>query len=112
MTRYKDFGSGNDSVQREPLVFKLHGEEFTCKPAIQGKALLNLAAKTGGDDPAKAAETIDQFFDFVLASDDNKQRFQALLTDADKIVSVETLSEIVAWLVEEYTQRPNQQPEA
>ena len=111
MTRFKDFGSGSNSAPKEAPVFKLHGEEFTCKPAIQGKVLLNLAANSSGDDPAKAAGVIDDFFGYVLAEDSSK-RFQDLLVDPDRIVTVETLSEIVAWLVEEYTERPNQQPEA
>lgn len=111
MTRFKDFGSGSDLSEKEPIVFKLHGEEFTCKPAIQGKALINLAKTTAGDDAGAAADTIDRFFDYVLVEAD-KPRFQALLLDPDRIVTVETISDIIAWLIEEYTQRPNQQPEA
>jgi hypothetical protein len=38
-------------------------------------------------------------------------RFEDLLQDKEKIVSVETLSEIVAWLIEEYGNRPEEQPE-
>ncbi len=110
MTRFKDFGSGTGSTPKEAPVFKLHGEEFTCKPAIQGKVLLDLAANSAGDDAAKAAGVIDSFFGYVLTEESGK-RFESLLVDPDRIVSVETLSEIVAWLVEEYTQRPNQQPE-
>jgi hypothetical protein len=39
-------------------------------------------------------------------------RFDALLEDEKKIVSVETLGEIIGWLIEEYSDRPNPQPEA
>lgn len=107
MTRFKDFGSGTDLTSKEAPVFKLHGEEFTCKPAIQGKILLTLAANSAGEDASKAAAVIDDFFGYVLTEESSK-RFQTLLVDPDRIVSVETLSEIVAWLVEEYTARPNQ----
>jgi hypothetical protein len=111
MTRFKDFGSGSGSVPKEAPVFKLHGEEFICKPAIQGKVLLSLAANSSSEDPSKAAGVIDDFFGYVL-TEESSTRFQSLLVDPDRIVSVETLSDIVAWLVEEYTSRPNQQPEA
>jgi hypothetical protein len=110
MTRFKDFGKGNDSAPKDPISFKLHEEEFSCKTALQGKVLLGLVAGTSSDDAAKAASTISDFFDYVLL-EESKEAFNALLVDPDRIVSVETLSEIVAWLIAEYTDRPNPQPE-
>lgn len=111
MTRFKDFGTGADATNVEPLAFKLHGEEFFCRPQLQGKLLLNLVANTNSEDPVEAARTINKFFDSVLTAD-SKKPFNELLEDPDRLVSVDTLSEIVAWLIEEYTSRPNQQPEA
>jgi hypothetical protein len=110
MTRFKDFGSGSSDTPKEPINFKLHGEEFSCKPAIQGKVLMNLASGANGDDPSAAAKTIDSFFNYVLLEESNK-RFQSLLVDPERIVSMDTISEIVSWLIEEYTNRPNPQPE-
>lgn len=110
MTRFKDFGSGSVDTPKEPLTFKLHGEDFSCHPAIQGKVLLNLAANGSSEDPAAAAKTIDSFFGYVLTPESN-ERFQNLLMDPERIVSMDTLSDIVQWLIEEYTNRPNQQPE-
>ena len=108
--RFKDFGSG---LQEEaaPLSFKLHGEEFICVPQIQGKLLLDLVAESSSDDPVKSAGIVTKFFNYVL-EDESAERFNKLLSDKKKIVSVDTLAEITSWLVEEYTERPNQQPEA
>jgi hypothetical protein len=111
MTRFKDFGTGAEATEVEPLAFKLHGEDFYCRPQLQGKLLLNLVANTNSDDPVEAAKTINKFFDYVLVND-SKEPFNALLEDPDRLVSVDTLSDIVGWLIEEYTARPNQQPEA
>ena len=108
--RFKDFGSGLQE-DSSPLSFKLHGEEFTCVPQVQGKLLLDLVAESSSDDPVKSAGIVTKFFDYVL-EDESAERFNALLKDKKKIVSVETLAEITGWLVEEYTARPNQQPEA
>ena len=110
MTRFKDFGSGSSDSPKEPLSFKLFDEEFHCKPAIQGKVLMNLAASSSDEDPAAAAKTIDDFFHYVLV-EESDVRFQQLIVDADRIVSMDTLSDIISWLIEEYTKRPNQQPE-
>jgi len=108
-TRFKDFGSGGEA-SAEPLQFALHGETFSCRPAIQGKFLLSLVAGTDEDDPGAAAETVTRFFKYVIVSEDY-ERFEALLDDPDRIVSVETLGEITGWLVEQYATRPTTQPD-
>jgi hypothetical protein len=109
--RFKDFGAGVGKASKLPLSFKLHGEDFECVPAIQGRVMLQLIKTSNGDDGAATAGVIDGFFGHVL-KDESKVRFDALLEDKEKIVTVETLSEIVAWLIEEYSDRPESQPEA
>lgn len=110
MTRFKDFGTGADGDQKEPLTFKLHGEEFRCLPQVQGKLMLDLANNGDDNSPGQTAKFIGKFFVSVL-EDESYKRFDDLLTSKDRIVSVETLSEIIGWLVEEYTTRPEEQPE-
>lgn len=109
MSRFKDFGSGGE-VNTEPINFKLHGEEFTAIPTIQGKVLMDLVSKSQSEDSIEAMGTITKFFDSVLV-DESIERFNALLEDKERIVTMETLGEIIGWLVEEYSGRPNQQPE-
>jgi hypothetical protein len=108
-TRFKDFGD-DQNVVKEPLSFKLYGQDFHCHPALQGKALLDTVSKADAADPAAAARMIDEFFKKSL-TDESYERFNALLDDPEKIVTVETLSEIVAWLVEQYSERPTKEPE-
>lgn len=107
MARFKDFG-GNTNADVEPVVFKLHGEEFQCVKQLQGRVLLDIVAESSSEDPVKTAATMNKFFETVLL-DESLVRFNALLTDKEKIVPVETLAEIVAWLVEEYSDRPKAQ---
>jgi hypothetical protein len=109
MTKYRDFGSGKTSGEVEPVTFKIHDEEFSCRPELQGKALLDLVAQSSSEDPAQAAKTIGNFFENVLL-EESYSRFNSLLTSADKIVSVETLAEISGWLVEVYAGRPEEAP--
>lgn len=110
MSRFKDFGAGSASDTKEPLSFKIHGEDFHCVPEVQGKALLKLVSDSSADDPTKAAAAIDTFFDLVL-EDESLVRFNMLVQDKHRIVSVETLTEIISWLMEQYTDRPEAQPE-
>ena len=107
--RFKDFG-GAGAVNTEPVSFKLYDEEFHCRTSIQGRVLLNIVAKSDSNDGAGLAATVDSFFDACLMPE-SKERLENLLADPEKIVPVETLGEITAWLVEQYSTRPTGGPE-
>lgn len=110
MSKFKDFGSGVVDSPKETISFKLYDQEFFCLPELQGKVLLGFVANSTEADPALQAKTIESFFEYVLTSESLTQ-FDLLTTSKDKIVTVETLSEIIAWIVEQYTDRPEEQPE-
>lgn len=110
MTKYRDFGSGKDAGTKEPVTFKLHDEEFSCRQQLQGKTLLDLVARSSSEDPAEAAKTISSFFEQVLLPE-SYARFDTLINHPEKIVTVETLGEISGWLVEVYAGRPEGEPE-
>lgn len=107
-SRFKDFGS--PAVAQEPLTFSLYGETFECRPSLQGKFLLELISESSSDDPGASATVVQKFFDTVLL-EDSLEKFNELANDPEKIVSVETLSEITGWLVEQYSARPTQPSE-
>jgi len=109
MTRFKDFGTGT-KFNTDPLTFKLYEEDFECYPAIQGKVLLDFIARSGSDSGAEMADTIISFFGKALKSE-SYEKFMLLVEDPDRVVSIETLGELTAWLVGEYSDRPTQQPE-
>jgi len=109
MTRFKNFGKGS-LYTAEPISFELHDEVFHCVSQVQGKLLLDLIADSSSDDASVSSSIIVKFFGYVL-KDTSVERFNTLLEDKERIVSVETLSEIIAWLIEEYTKRPETQPE-
>ncbi len=106
MARFKDFGTGSSPANEEPITFKIHDEEFTCRGEIPGKVMLDLVAKSSNqDDPGKSADMITDFFKYAM-NEDSYNRFIALAEDPDRIVTIETLTDIVAWLVEQYSDRP------
>jgi len=110
MAKFKDFGTPDFSAA-EPISFKLCDEEFTCRPQIPGKTMLDLAAKTADqDDPAAAGKMIDKFFSVVLVQE-SLVRFNTLCDDPDRMVHMETLMDVVGWLVETYADRPTKRPE-
>lgn len=107
MSRFKDFGAGGEVVH-EPLSFKLYGEDFNCRPALQGKVLLDMASSADAE-KGSPGEVINDFFSQALLPE-SLERFNALINDPEKIVTVETLGEIVGWLVEQYSNRPTEEP--
>jgi hypothetical protein len=112
MARFKDFGAGaTNGASAEKIMFKLHNEEFECIPEIPGKTILDLVAKSGGEDPSQSAEAVTGFFKTVLTPESNV-RFDVLATDPERIVTMDTLSNVIEWLVEQYTDRPTERPEA
>jgi hypothetical protein len=109
--RFKDFGRGNDkNVSDQPLTFKLFDEDFHCYPRMQGKALLEFVEMANSENAGDTAKVTRVFFKKVLKPE-SYTKFDALLDDPEKIVSVETLAEITGWLLEQYGDRPEEQPE-
>ncbi len=106
MARFKSFGSPA-ADKTEPITFELYEETFEAVPALQGKTLMGLISNASIDDAAQSAGMILTFFDKVLVPE-SLERFNALQESTEKIVPVETLAEIVGWLVEEYSGRPEE----
>ena len=108
MSRFKDFGSPENSEGLDSFSFKLYDEEFKCKPKMQGKTLLKFASSSASEDGGESSKAIVDFFDSVLLPE-SREKFNNLLDDEFKIVSVDTLGEILGWIVEAYAARPTQE---
>jgi hypothetical protein len=106
--RHKSFKVVNID-ESEPLTFDLGGEEFTCYPEIQGKAILDIMRTAAeGDADTRGvmmAVSVLDFFEKVMDASEY-ERFNKLMEDPKRIVPMDTLSEIMSWLIEEYTDRP------
>ena len=69
-----------------------------------------VATAQSGNESAIANNLIETFFSKALI-EESLVRFNALLEDSEKIVTVETLGELTSWLVEQYSSRPTPGPE-
>lgn len=105
--RTKDFGSDLTVDDFDPISFTLCGQEFNCRRAIQGSELLQLIADSTANDGRNAAVTAYRFFETALLPEDYT-RFMTLINDDTNIITVNKLSEITSWLIEEYTARPTE----
>jgi len=109
MTRFKDFGSpvSPAASSDEVITFNLYGERFKCVQALQGRTLIEFIARSSVDNPSESAKAVLDFFDSALAPED-RERFTELTASEDRIVPMDTLTEIMDWLVEQYTARPTE----
>lgn len=105
--RFKDFGNGNDGAILEPLSFKIHDTVFDCYPELQGKVLLDMASMVSSVEGADSAAALLKFFEKALTPK-SKEDFDTMILSTDKIVKIEMLGEITAWLISEYSNRPQQ----
>lgn len=103
-SRFKDFGNTQTLEDYDPLWFKLNGEEFTCRPAMSGAALLTFISEADSESGA-AAKSIVEFLENAI-EDGDRDRFTALINDTDRIVEADQLASIARWLIEQYTARP------
>ena len=109
MAKFKDFAAP-DTGSKEKVSFKIYEEEFFCVGSLPGKILLDLVSMSSSDSSSDQASMITDFFSSVLL-DESLERFNKLIVDKERVVTTETLAEITGWLVEQYGDRPNQQPE-
>lgn len=109
MARHKKFAGGTKISEFEPLNFTLNDVEFNCHAAIPGAVLLEFVkdADSGTGDSAKA------LYNFLASAmnEEEYKKLQAVLHNPEVIIEIETIGEIVSWLVEEYSSRPTQRPE-
>lgn len=105
--RHKDFGAKQASTD-EPVTFTLDGEDFTCRPRVQGGLILKFVHDADSDSGGKAAGALTWFIRKALVKDD-RERFDTLLEDEDRLIDVETIGEVAAWLMEMYAGRPTGQ---
>lgn len=107
--RHKDFGSAPVAADYEPLSFTYDGQEYQCRPVINGAVLLRFVREADSGEGGRSAGALLGFFKDLLLEEDFK-RFETYVEDPDTVIPIETLGEIAAWVVEEYTGRPTQEP--
>ncbi len=105
MARFKKFDSGKKISEYEELGFELADEEFTCYPAVPGAVFLDYIAEADSDGGTGAA-----LYKFLKAAmpEDQYERLNEVLHNPEVIIEIETIAEVVKYLVEEYSSRPTQ----
>lgn len=97
----KSFGS-QVPVETQGLELELNDQVFRVRGEMSGLSLLNVIAEMEGDDEGAAAKAMIQFISNCFLKEDREAGMEYLM-DADPPIDLETLQEIVQWLIGEYT---------
>lgn len=104
MSRHRDFDAARAESKLEPLTFRLVGHDFTIDRVPAGP-LLDLAAQSDATDAAAMAA----FARFLkaLVREDQRDALAVALDDT----ALETVLDLVRWVIEEATGRPLDMPQ-
>lgn len=105
--RHKDFSVS--TKDRSPLSFTLEGEDFACRPAVPGALLLEFVGSVDSDSPTEAGDALIDFFMLALLPEE-VDRFLETIRDPDLAIPIDTLAQIVEFLIEAYTSNPTKEP--
>ena len=116
MTRQKDFLVKKTKKKADPIIIKLPGAEFECKPKRSGAAIINYIASAPTDEAEDGTRQLARILPFIydsLKDSDTRKAFDTYIFDDDNDVEISDLVEISIYLVEEYMggDRPTEQPE-
>lgn len=95
------------AVEVAPLGFDLAGESFEVLPEAPGIILLEFIEATTSDEKGANAAALTKFLKSVT-SPEEWARLNTVLHDPKNMIDIKTISEIVAFVIEEYTSRPSE----
>lgn len=102
--KYREFTTPEITVSEADYNrFKLLGQEYHCRPEVPAGILLDLAGAGGQN--ADSIPALMNFFEAAIVPEDF-ERFQKAIRDPKTVVPIGTLTEIVNWLAEIYSDRP------
>ena len=96
--------------EKSDLSFDLGDEHYVCTNEIQGAVILDFVAAADQGGAAASAKILSFLKEAIIEAD--YPRFEKQLASKEEIIEMETLSEIVAYRIGEYTSRPTQESES
>lgn len=103
MARTKAFGSRVAQQGDEPMRMEINDQVFLVNPTLAGVRLLRLikAMDAANEEDNSATEMLSFIESAVVPSD--RARCMQYLLDSDPPIELGTLTEIITWLIEEYS---------
>lgn len=100
-------------VSDEPIVIELEPAnsdevtKFKCRRAVSGSKILGFLSNADEDNPAAMAGAVIDLLKAAVEPDE-WDGFLEFTDNSDNGIDIETLSEIAAWVAEQYAGRPTE----
>lgn len=106
--KIKSFIAETAKAPAEPIIFELvEGETFEAYGDVSGATTLEFIAATSSENSGDQARGLLAYLKASM-DEENFKRFDAIIKSPDHKISIETLSNIVAFLIEERSSRPTE----
>jgi hypothetical protein len=99
--------AASEKTEVAPLGFDIAGESFEVLPEAPGIILLEFIEATTSNEQGANAAALTKFLKSVM-SDEEWKRLDTVLHDPKNMIDIKTISEIVKFVIEEYTARPSE----
>jgi hypothetical protein len=107
----KAFGGSPIPGGVPPMIMTINDQQFRVRGSISGLRLLMLIkAMDGSSDDTDSATEMIKFIEFAALTED-RDRLMNYLLESDPPVPLTTLTEIITWLIGEYSGKPIESPE-
>jgi hypothetical protein len=106
MAKSKSFGSYRP-VGTEPIDMNIYDQTFKVRGDMSGIQLLHMIKALDGDSELDSAETMISFIERAVLTAD-RERCMEYLENSEPAVPLTMLTEIISWLIEEYTAKPTE----
>lgn len=103
--RFRNFGEAVRASDLPPLEFELCGRLYHCAPAMNSKKLMGFVKRADDAGGSSAGDVIHDFIHEVILSED-REAWDALMDSDDYIIDIQLVSDVVSWLIENYSNRP------
>lgn len=108
--KMKSFSNSNKKKKGEPIPFEIEGsartEQFVANPSVPGAVLLELIGSSESDG-AESAKSITTYLKSSMSKAEFK-KFDNFIKDPENEVELDTLVEVVSYLIEEQSSRPTE----
>lgn len=105
-TKKKSFGS-HVPKGINPMELEINDQTFLVRGAMSGVQLLQLIKAMDGNGDSDSADTMLNFIERSIIEDD-RERAMEYLANSEPPVPLTTLTDIITWLIEEYTGKPTE----
>lgn len=114
---FRDFDATRARAQREPVRFRLGGQDFTCTATPSIAQALDLARAPEPDltdmesaTTGQAVAALIRFIESLLVSKSDQKRWRRVLRSKRDPISAQDIIELGTWLTVQYTARPTRPP--